>query len=172
MIYNIRWVEVKNDDWKVVSLVDAATSGDQSPVDYKDISVNRKSKSGELFPNFDDIQAGRDIEGDIWKSPTGKWYLFAPKPKKVGGGGGGAFKQAQIKEVMDKKNEFIGKTLDRKEDAIKLASSQRDAVLMVSTLINSKHWTTLGENDYKRIIIEWRNWFLLSRDFNDIPPFD
>ncbi len=158
--YNVNWLAKKNEDWIMASLKDGEK-------EYKDVSINRVNKKGETFPGFDDLQPGRDVEGELWESPSHKWYLFAPRPESTRGGAGGAFKQAQIEKTMDKKNEFIGKTLDRKEDSIRLAGAQRDAVLIVTTRYNDPEMSIA---DFKNEILKWRDWFLT--EFNkDIPPF-
>lgn len=73
MAHKITAVQNKNNDWKVVEILNAA--GDI----VENISVNRTNKKGEVFPGFDDIQVGATIEGQMWQSPAGKLYLFAPK---------------------------------------------------------------------------------------------
>jgi len=171
MLYNIKWVEKKNNSWIVASLIEGAVQGNK-PAEYTEVSINRVNKKGEVFPNFDEIQAGRDVEGEIWQSSGGKWYLFAPRAEKPATGRSGAFKSQQITQAQDRKAQDIGKTLDRKEESIKLASAQRDAVLIVNTILQQS--TSTGEfgkdEEIKTEIIKWRNWFL-SSDFTDAPPF-
>ena len=57
-----------------------------------------------------------------------------------------------------------------KEEAIALMAAQRDAVLLVTTLINSDTRKPDTEDDLKMEIVKWRNWFL-SDDFKEHPPF-
>lgn len=73
MSHSITKVENKNQDWKVVEILNAA--GDL----ISNVSVNRTNKKGEIFPGFDEIVAGAKVEGSLWESPNGKTYLFAPK---------------------------------------------------------------------------------------------
>ncbi len=73
MAFGIIKVENKGADWKVVSLINAA--GDL----IENVSVNRISKKGDIFPGFDDIKEKTKIEGRLWESDSGKQYLFAPK---------------------------------------------------------------------------------------------
>lgn len=171
----ISWLEKKNEDWIVASL--ERESGDT----LNEVSINRKSKKGELFPNFDGLMAGSDVEGELWQSSGGKWYLFPPRsPQKAQGG---AYKQKLMEEAVARKETFITKTVASKEESIKLSSAQRDAVLMVTTFHKDQfmkipHDRVVSQRDYyldeeavKSKITEWRDWFLLSKEFNDTPPF-
>ena len=45
-----------------------------------DVSINKKSKKGDEFPNFDTLAEGQEIKGKLWQNDKGKWYLF-PLPK-------------------------------------------------------------------------------------------
>ena len=162
MLYKVKWMEKKNNDWIVAQLVEGASMG--SPAEFKDVSINRVNKKGETFPNFDDIQSGRDVEGEIWTSDSGKNYLFAPKTRK--NASGGAFKQKMIEDTMNKKEASIERFQGNKEEAIKLASAQRDAVLVVVQLMSNRNF---NEEEIRDRITDWRNWFL-SDDFK-APPF-
>lgn len=73
MAHQITAVDNKAKDWKVVSILNAA--GDI----VENVSINRTNKKGDIFPNFDGIAVGQKIEGQLWQSPAGKMYLFAPK---------------------------------------------------------------------------------------------
>lgn len=169
MQYNVQWLEKKNDDWIVVQLVESATNG--IPLEYKDVSINRVNKKNETFPNFDDIQNGGTVEGELWKSEKGRYYLFAPKVRATGSTG--AYKAQQIEKTMARKEESIEKFQDSKEQGIAISGAQRDAVLIVTMLFNSQNLPPEEEIDKQQIkeeIIKWRNWFL-SSDFKDTPPF-
>lgn len=140
----------------------------------KKVSVSRedgsKILSAELGKEYKDMEvmAGHEINANEWKSPkNGKIYLFIAKDGETSNGGArGAFKGKVIEEAQVRKNEFIGKTLDRKEDSIALAGAQRDAVLIVKELLQPE-WS---DEDIERMIIKWRNWFL-SDEFKNHPPF-
>lgn len=73
MAFKVTKLQKKSNDWLVVSLLDAA--GDIT----EEVSVNRISKKGDLFPGFDEITEGEKVEGRLWKSDSHKMYLFAPK---------------------------------------------------------------------------------------------
>ena len=138
-------------------------------------TIWRFDKDGKEFPGWSEIRPGGEITGNPWTKPgTTKVTIYPPSPEKRSGGAVGAFKQAQIEKTMDKKNENIGKVMDRKEESIRLASAQRDAVLIVTefakpggTSINLEG----GPDALKAEIIKWRNWFLNDSDFNNPPPF-
>lgn len=72
-MFALKKIEKKNADWYVVSLVNSA--GDL----IENVSINRISKKGDVFPNFDDIKQDTKIDGRLWESDSGKQYLFAPK---------------------------------------------------------------------------------------------
>lgn len=150
--YKIDWVEVKNPDWKIASLKD------ENGIGFTEVSINRTNKKGEVFPNFDDIQAGRETQGEIWRSDAGKVYLFAPKPQTTQGGanrGSGA-----INKAMDKKAENIAIAQDNKEHAIKEASSMTNAV----NLALAEYGTFSGEEHLRPtlefLITKYRTWIL------------
>ncbi len=166
MKYTIQWVENKGVDWKLLTL-------DLNGKALKDVSVNRLSKKGEVFPDFDNLQAGREVEGELWTSPSNKNYLFPPKEPKTGQGGG--YKAQLIEKAQDRKKGDIEQFQGQKEASIKQASAQRDAVLIVTTFYKSR-WEgdqlleTELDSIIKRKVIEYRDWFL-AHDFTDIIPF-
>ena len=77
-MFKVHKKENKSTDWKLLSITNAA--GDL----VEEVSANRIGKDGTVFPDFDDIDVGSTLEGKLWQSPKGKWYLFPPKdsPKK------------------------------------------------------------------------------------------
>lgn len=154
----------KSDEWYEVNLqkTDGTLIG---------ASLNRTTKKGVPFPNFDTLAVGQEVEGRLWQSQAGKWYLFPPEQEKSRGGANSADKSQVIEKAQDRKNEFIGKTLDRKEESIKLAGAQRDAVLIVVAQIN-KGETQWTDSSIESEIVKWRNWFLLSDEMNNPPPFE
>lgn len=131
--------------------------------------------------NGQDLMAGHTIEGTEWTSPkNGKIYIFPPKEDKHTAYqykpvyGAKQSPQTAIKEAMQKKEASIEKFQDSKEQSIKLASCQRDSVLLVVAEINASRGVAedWNEKDIKEKIIKWRNWFLLSDEFNNVPPFE
>lgn len=171
--YTISWIEAKNPDWKTASLIG------EDKTAYQDVSINRTSKKGEAFPNFDGLMNGGEAEGEIWQSAGGKWYLFPPKPQTTPSGAprgsGGGFKAKMIDEAMAKKEQSIGRFQASKEESIRLASAQRDSVLVVVHLykeIAEDPIMTPSEKDsaIKKKILELRDWFL-SDEFQQTLPF-
>ena len=62
-----------------------------------------------------------------------------------------------FKATMDYKGEQIGKFQDSKEEGMRLMSSGRDAVLMVTAIMNQG--SAWNEEQLKGEISKWRNWF-------------
>ena len=164
MLYKIEKAEKKSDDWLVVTLVESATSGDNEPAKYLNVSINRKNKKGEIFPNFDDIKQGNSIEGDIWQNDSGKWYLFAPRVAKTGNSG--AYKQKMIEDTMQRKEGSITKFQDNKELSIKMASTMRMAVdLAIAEYKNETVLDTLEQGIEKWRAYCWEHWDVEDKDF-------
>lgn len=61
-----------------------------------------------------------------------------------------------IKKTMEFKAKQIKKAQDNKEESIKIASSGRDAVLVVTNY--RELYKDLSEEDIKEKLIEWRKW--------------
>jgi len=160
--FKIQWLVRKSPDWIVAELID------EGGTNLKEVSINKTSKKGEPFPLFEEMQPGREIEGELWTSDKGKNYLFPPRVAKTGNGG--AFKQKMIEDTMQKKNDSISHFQDNKEQSIKLASAQRDAVLIVKELLAQNQFP-YTETGVKEEIIKWRNWFLSDEFTKGITPF-
>lgn len=130
--------------------------------------LSEKQKDGTLFPNFASISSGSVIEGNLWQSAKGYWYIFPPKPEtaKKGGFGGG-----NVSKLMDKKNESIEKHTDRKEEGIKISSTMRDAVLCAIAEYN-KDKTDLSS--LPELIEKWREflWMHWDVETTKYPPFN
>jgi hypothetical protein len=72
---------------------------------------------------------------------------YTPQPKK------------EFREVMDYKNTNIRKFQDDKQEGMRLMSSGRDAVLIVTNMyhpLKVQDWT---DEEIKKKILEWRAWF-------------
>ncbi len=157
MQYKVSWVENKSSDWKIVSLEDPSGALAEG------ISINRTNKKGQVFPNFDGIMPGATIEGESWKSPAGKLYLFAPDPKPqyqgetTQGKPSGGFKSGMAK-TMELKNSNIEKNMETKQENIQKTGSFRDATLMVTTFYKDGG---LNEEELKK---KWEEWFKFFTD--------
>lgn len=156
-MFTIEWVENKSADWKIMTLKTpqgATTEG---------VSVNRVNKKGEVFPNFDNLTPGATVDGELWQSTAGKWYLFAPKPSPMGGRPAWAGKKtADIGKAMDRKEESIEKFQSSKENSIKMAGAMRDATLL--TIEEIHYAQSKGEEITEKFVKEtwskWRTWLL------------
>lgn len=150
MKYKIDWLEVKSPDWKIITITG---EGKQ----YNDVSVNKTSKKGEVFPNFDDMKAGDDIEGELWVSQAGKNYLFPPrvdnKPQTRSAGA--------ITKAMDKKAENIAVAQGNKEHGIMTSSTIRMAV---DIALAETTGLPFDVGVFKSRVREWRNWFIAEWD--------
>jgi hypothetical protein len=158
MKYTIEWVEVKNPDWKLISL----QSGE------KEVSVNRTSKKGEVFPNFDNLAAGIEVEGELWQSQAGKWYLFPPKanpmgPRPAWAGKGG------IAKAQETKREDIKNAQENKELGIKVSSTMNKAV-EIALAENGPN--VIVASDFQERTKYWRQWLWSEWEkHTDLPPF-
>lgn len=60
----------------------------------------------------------------------------------------------EYRDVMDYKNDNIRRAMDDKQEAIKISSAGRDAVLITTTFYNK----IMTEDEIKEKIIKWRDW--------------
>lgn len=146
MLYTITKIEPKSNDWKIVG----GTGADGSFL--IDASVNRVNKKGEVFPNFDGITEGAQIEGEPWKSDSGKWYLFAPRAHRPKGR-----QNFDVAATMARKDASIEKFTDKKEYAIKVSSTARDATLILTALMHTD--SQLAE------FVDWQKQWLSIRQW-------
>jgi hypothetical protein len=147
----IEWTENKSNDWRICTIKEGTQT-------ITDVSVNRVNKKGETFPNFDGIIPGAEIECEIWKSPTGKTYMFAPRPQSAPRGGG-----AGIKVAMAEKAKAIEHSQDRKDNSIQLSSTFRDAtILTAAQMKGSENWSNEEVQEKWKM---WRTW--LMEQFGD-----
>lgn len=161
--YKVDWVENKNPDWKVATLVGA------DGYKTEDVSINRANKKGEVFPNFDGILPGSDVEGELWQSNASKWYLFAPKAPKSASGGG--FK-GNMEKVMERKESGIRLSQENKEHGIKVASTMNGAVQIAVAMIKDDKTVIWTDDLVKKEVKKWREFLWLSWDAQDtdFPP--
>lgn len=154
-MYKVELVENKTKDWKVAQL----TGLDDSK--FEDVSINRNAKDGSLFPNFDGIVTGGNVEGNIWKSPTnGKVFLFPAKPK-TGFTGGSNTKRVDIVKETEKS---VTKAQERKEEGIKHSSlmrmSHECALAQVGGIgMQTEEYKKSFENFYQLLDSKWEQPF-------------
>lgn len=152
--YKISKLDKKKEDWYVADLV--AADGYET----KGASVNKiDKKTGGIFPGWDFLKEGENVDGELWKSPTTqKWFLFPPKAASQNSqkGPGGAYKQKMIEDTMKAKEASISKFQGSKEEGIKLASTLRMAVdLSVAEITSNKED---DEASLQARIKRWRSW--------------
>lgn len=166
MKYKTNWCEKKNNDWILASILPQKEDGTWDK-EITDVSINRTAKNGQVFPNFDTIAAGVEIEGEFWQSQAGKSYLFAPKPKLeapafIKQASNSAFKAQQIEKTMARKEESIGKFQDTKEWSIKVASTMGKAV----DLAIAEKTPSMDGQDLAEAILKWRKYLWNNWDIN------
>lgn len=140
----ITWIENKNDDWKLATV-------EENGATYEEVSINRKSKKGEVFPNFDGLMPGAEVEGVLWQSQAQKWYLFPPKPKLEKPNfmkKPTDFKKAQL-EVQEVITKNVGKAQDNTSHSVRVSSTFRMA----------SETAIAGENTTEENILQWRKWY-------------
>lgn len=124
---------------------------------------------------FLDVTAGHFLDGTIKINEQYKTKEFVVDQKPKGNAG---YKTAQIEKVMEKKEASIEKFQSSKEEGIRLMAAQRDAVLIVTTMMKffvesegDEGREILKPSKIQEEVIRWRNWFLLDKEFNNPPPF-
>lgn len=157
MKYTVEWLEVKSPEWKI------ATLSDENGKHIVDVSINKVNKKGIEFPDFDKILPGSKIEGNLWQSPAGKTYLFAPDaPEKPKIASGGSFKgQSGMKAIIAQKAENIEKSQDRKEQSIREAAIFRDSTLLTVAQVGSDGASAEILQD---AWLEWKKWLTNQMD--------
>lgn len=169
--FKIEFIETKGADWKVASL-----SADGKTI--SEASINRTSKKGEVFPNFDNLMAGQEIEGEPWQSSGGKWYIFPPKQETNAVGASGAQPEAYrrppsaINVAMKKKEESIGKFQDAKEQSIKVASTFSGAWNMAIAEHTANMRINISGQTLDQLFNYWRQylWEHFDCSDSDYPP--
>lgn len=158
MKQHVDWIEIKSPDWKIISITD------ENGKKTADVSVNRVNKKGETFPNFDGITLSADVEGELWQSPTGKWYLFAPKlgggPRRASGGS-----LETVKQVA--KN--VEKSQERKEDGIKVSATFRDATLLAVAEYQANRSLSSTGPSLETLWSKWRQFCVDNWGIEDAP---
>ncbi len=150
----VTWIEKKNPDWSVAQLKDVDTPN----LPYADVSINRTGKKGEIFPNFDGIMNGGTVEGEIWQSAKGTWYLFPPKVVATGNSG----RNSAMSKLVTQKQEGITKAQENKELGIMTSSTIRMAVDCALAEYNNT-----PQEDIEAMILKWRKWFVDNWDLKD-----
>lgn len=163
MKFTINFLEKKSPEWIVANLLD------ESGTEIKEVSINKTSKKGDLFPHFDELMSGGTVEGEPWISGAGKNYLFPPKVKLEKPEFMKA-KTQQIEKTMARKEESIGRFQDNKEIIIKISSTMRDATLLA--VAEMQHTSPSSHSDIELLVLKWRKWLWDNYDMTterDLP---
>lgn len=119
--FKINWLEKKNNDWIVANILN------EQGIETKEVSINRTAKNGQVFPNFDTLAPGVEVDGEPWTSQAGKNYLFAPKPETSQSG-----RKPNMDRIIEKKQQGIAESQERKERSIAQAQD-RSALMWAKT---------------------------------------
>lgn len=120
------------------------------------------------WPGFADLKVGDKVVGDLARSDyNGKegWIMNQLKKPSTF-----RAKPNEIKAAVKEKNEGIERAQIRKSENIQLSSSQRDAVLLVTSFYPEFANDPAKEQNIKVKITAWRIW-LLDEFSNEQPPF-
>ena len=139
--------------YKVISAEDKVTAQGKA---YKVMSLgeagtterhDRVSIWGDS-PVYSKVIVDEYITGEVVTNEKGYKNFRVPQAPRQGGGGSGMIAKAQ-----ERKSEGIEKAQDRKETGIKLSACNRDATLILTSLIQGGR-----EGDWKANWIEIRQW--------------
>lgn len=130
----------------------------------------------DSWPNFDTLKVGDEVMGDITVKQNGQYTNKTLNPERTTGyGNPGRQPSVGMNKIMEKKQEGIKESQERKENSIKLAATMRDATLLTVEWIKAKNLNP-GEVDFppsdeeiKKKWLEWRKW--LDNQFGDNVPF-
>lgn len=159
--YTITQLEIKQ----------TSTGKTKAEVTLADTSVGKEIQGVTIWgdwPNFSELKQHDEIEGNLVEKQNGQYLnktLYPITPKPAGKG------NAAIGKAMDKKAENIAVAQDRKEQAIILAATMRDATLLTVEQCKqiTKGGETVGFEGMKTIWLEWRKW--LTINYGDSKPF-
>lgn len=171
MVYDIEWI-ARKDTQSGKPKCEARLKG-------ADGTLHEKVNIWGDFPNFANLMNGGKVEGVLTPASDPK-YPPSLKPIQSAPSGaprglGGTFKTAQIEKAQDTKRADIANAQETKNDHIRIAAAQRDAVLVVTNFyqhVSEDRVMTEEEREriIKKKIIELRDWFL-STEFSNTLPF-
>ncbi len=164
MTYVCDWVENKKPDWKVVTIREITEGG----ATYTDVSINKVDRKGVTFQDFDAIAPGTQVTGNIWRSSTGKYTLFAPDaPKAAAPAVPGAPAYAAprpaatgmrgVAAAQERKAEGIALAQENKSKGMLVAAAFRDSTLM---LVNMADYKTMTPDEVKIKHKALRDWYI------------
>lgn len=150
-----------------------STGKDKIDADLQDFNgvVEEKVTIWSDFPNFASIKVGSEVCGQVTVKTNGQYINKTLYPEKTEGWGGGKkAPSVNMNKIMEKKQEGISASQDRKENSIKLAATMRDATLLTLEWIKQENLVMPPtEAEIKAKWTEWRKW--LDQSFGDGVPF-
>ena len=103
------------------------------------------------YSQFEKVETGNFVEGIIEVKGIYKNLKDENAPKQT-------FKGKGIAQAMERKESFITKTTESRNDSIRMSSACRDATLMLTTLIEF-HYSKMSEEEIKAKWESWRKFF-------------
>lgn len=135
--------------------------------DYKALTTE-SGEQANVF-QFHSLYEKIEIGSDVTLVKDGKYFNVPDPDKEEKNGSQGNSGRSKGTYMQDKKNEQISHSMDKKEEAIKLASTAR----MATDMVVAMKYT--GEDFAKEKWHEWRAWFYVnwSEVQHDlVPPFE
>lgn len=112
------------------------------------------------FPGWNNLMTGGTVEGDVVSKQNGKYTnktLYPARSQTSYTPRGGTQRAGSIKDAVEAKNVNIKENMETKNESIKMAGAQRDAVLIVTTFYKNR---TLTDAETEERIERWYNYFM------------
>lgn len=172
MVYKISWLERKT-TFTGKQKADA-TLQDSNGQTYDKVTI------WSTFPDFSNLAAGRDVEGDILVSQNGKWNNKTLVEDKTKSSPSGSFTpnkgmSSGISKLMDKKAENIEKAQDRKHESIAYFNSLNTAIQFVSTFKDMFEINSAGDaldevlHARDKFLVEWQKYEVGDKTDKSLP---
>ncbi len=159
--------------------------------DDKGVSIEGVTLWGSNWTNFKDLKSGMEVEADYKEVQNGQYLnktlyqattyktMSAPAGGTVSSPTGGYKGGAGMSKMMDKKIEGVREAQERKNDAMTLAGTARDATLLTiewaKQMSASQRIESVNEDMLKEQWVEFRKFLLANYDdaqVTDKPPFN
>lgn len=169
MKYKLDWSEKKTTSTGKMKL-DATLVGEDG------VKVENVTIWGD-FPNFASLMTGNDVEGTIQEKQNGNYLnrtLYPIKPSNPPPGGARRPLNASITKAMETKREGIKEAQENRSEAVRIASTFRDATLLTIAELGSDNLNVKDYvGDYKSTWLKWRSWLWQNWDVDETnePPF-
>lgn len=108
------------------------------------------------FPNFAEIKTGHEVEGDLVTKQNGQYTnntLYPVKPVNSSPRSNSGFTGGT--NMMNKKQESIRESQERKEEGIMTSASMRDAVLLATA-----EYVNYPDASLELLVKKWRKFIL------------